>query len=74
MFILAIVKNESTEKVNLEMIMGQSVDEEGLKRVYKTIYENETYKKAVMTWLPFLNKRRFLDSMLPTDLKEGIFM
>lgn len=68
MFILTIVKNESTEEVNLEMIMGQSEDEEKLERMYKRIYENETYKKAVKTWLPFLNKRGFLDSMLPADL------
>lgn len=67
-FILTIVKNESSEELNMDMIMGHSEDEEKLESMYKRIFENETYKKAVTTWLPFLNKRGFLDSMLPADL------
>lgn len=31
---------------------------------YKRIYRNETYKKAVKAWLPFLDERGYLDVLL----------
>lgn len=68
MYVLTIIKNESSEEIDLALMMGQSDDEEKLENFYKRIYENETYKKAIKAWLPFLNKRGFLDTMLPKDL------
>lgn len=67
MFILSIVKNESTEEINLETIMGQSSDAEA-QEVYSRIYGNDTYKRALKKWLPFINKRGFLDTLLTSDL------
>lgn len=67
MFILSIVKNESTEEINLETIMGQSSDAEA-QEVYSRIYGNDTYKRALKKWLPFMNKRGFLDTLLTSDL------
>lgn len=67
MFILSIVKNDSSEELNLEVIMGESNEAEVLD-IYKRIYGNETFKKAVKIWLPFMNKRGFLDTLLTSDL------
>lgn len=67
LFILSIVKNESTEEINLEAIMGQSSEAEA-QEVYSRIYGNETFKKAIKKWLPFMNKRGFLDTLLISDL------
>ena len=67
MFILSIVKNESKEEINIETIMGQSSDAEA-QEVYARIYGNDTYKRALKKWLPFMNKRGFLDTMLKSDI------
>lgn len=64
MFILSIVKNESTEELNFETLMNNP-DDKVVEEAYDRIYKNETYKKAIKTWLPFLNKRGFLDTLLP---------
>lgn len=66
MFILSIVKNESTEELNFETLMNNP-DDKVVQEVYDRIYKNETYKKAMKTWLPFLNKRGFLDTLLPVN-------
>lgn len=63
-FMLFIFKYDSSEELNLQMIMGQVEDEEELKKFYTRIYRNKTYTKAIKTWLPFLNERGFLDCML----------
>lgn len=47
--------------------MGESNEAEVLD-IYKRIYGNETFKKAVKIWLPFMNKRGFLDTLLTSDL------
>ena len=39
-------------------------DYEKSKELYKRIYDNETYKKAVKLWLPFLEQRGYLDSLM----------
>ena len=31
---------------------------------YTRIYGNETYKKALKLWLPFLDERGYLDSLM----------
>jgi hypothetical protein len=59
MFILFIVKNDSSEEINLEKLMG-SDDPVMLEK----IYNNENYKKGLKLWLPFLNKRGFLDTLV----------
>lgn len=64
MFILFIVKYESSEEINLEeMMKAESSDED----LYHRIYRNETYKKAVKTLLPFLDERGYLDVLLPSN-------
>lgn len=68
MFILFIVKYDSPEEITIENLMGiGQTDEDALQEMYIRVYRNETYKKAVQTWLPFLNKRGFLDTLLPID-------
>jgi hypothetical protein len=59
MFILFICKNDSSEEINLEKLMG-SDDPVMLEK----IYNNENYKKSLKLWLPFLNKRGFLDTLV----------
>lgn len=66
MNILCAVKNESSEEINLEALMGE-LNEAEAKKIYARIYENETYKRAIKKWLPFLNKRGFLDTLLSSD-------
>lgn len=59
MFIMAIVKYDSNEEMNLEMIMAGG--DEGM---FDRIYNNDNYKTAVKLWLPFMNERGFLDKMI----------
>jgi hypothetical protein len=69
MFILFIVKYESSEEINLEdMMKAESADED----IYIRIYRNETYKKAVKTLLPFLDARGYLDVLLPSENGENL--
>lgn len=69
MFILFIVKYDSQEEMTLEAMlgMGDKVEDSVVQAMYKRIYGNDTYKKAVKLWLPFLNKRGFLDTLLPNE-------
>lgn len=62
MFILFVVKYDSAEEINMEMIISGG-DEAMLER----IYNNDNYKKAIKLWLPFMDKRGFLDSMILQD-------
>ena len=43
----------------MEMIMAG-----GSPEMLERVYNNEVYKKAIRTWLPFLNKRGYLDTLL----------
>lgn len=61
MLILLIVKNEYTDVLDLNAIIGGS-DE--ILKLMKKVYQSESYKKAITTWLPFLDERGFLDKML----------
>lgn len=69
MFILFVVKYDSPEEISMEtMMMGGDNPE-----MYQRIYYNDFFKKAVTTWLPFLNKRGFLDTLLkekPVEAKK----
>lgn len=60
MFIMAIVKYESAEEINLENLMMGDGDPKAMDR----IYNNQNYKKAVKLWLPFLNDRGYFDKLL----------
>lgn len=59
MFILFVVKNDSSE-IDIQDILSGKLSNETLKE----LYANEIYKKALMTWLPFLNERGFLDRFI----------
>lgn len=64
--ILIVVKNDLNEELDFQtMIMG-----EGDPKAVSRLYNNETYKKALKIWLPFLNKRGFLDVLIVQD--DGI--
>lgn len=61
--ILFVVKYDADEEISMELLMQGGDDE-----MYDRIYNNEIYKKAVKLWLPFMNKRGFLDCLLPHDI------
>lgn len=61
MFILSIVKHDSAD--DLDMTVLTSGSEEGFKMLIKC-YQNENYKKALTAWLPFLDERGFLDTLI----------
>lgn len=63
MFILFVVKYDQPEEISIEQMMTGVEDPDMVRRVFY----NETYKKAVNTWLPFLNKRGYLDSLIPQE-------
>lgn len=65
MFILFVVKYDSNEEINIETLMSAD-DPEMLNRVYN----NDNYKNAIKKWLPFLNKRGFLDTMIIEEEEE----
>jgi hypothetical protein len=60
MVTLFIVKYDSPEEMNMEIFMGEGGNPELLKRAYG----NECYKAALKLWLPFMNKRGFLDGLV----------
>lgn len=59
MFILFVVKYDSPEEINIEMMMTGGGDDPNMM---DRIYNNENYKAALKAWLPFLNRRGFLDA------------
>lgn len=63
MFILFVVKYDSPEEILIETLLMGGDDPEMFHRVYY----NDIYKKAVTLWLPFLNKRGFLDTLLKSE-------
>lgn len=60
---MAIVKYESTEEINLENLMMGDDNSEAFDRIYK----NENYKKALKLWLPLLNSRGYLDTLIKKE-------
>lgn len=63
MFIMFVTKYDSSEEISLEDMM-KSVNPD--PNLYLRAYRNEYYKKAAKLWLPFLDERGFLDSLLPS--------
>lgn len=55
---MMFVKYDSEDEMSLEKMRKQGVDQETLDRI--TVH-NVTFRKALLTWLPFLNERGFLD-------------
>jgi hypothetical protein len=68
---LFVVKNDSSDEINMENLMGKG---EGAEEMLQKVYKNPIYKKAVRAWLPFLNKRGFLDTMIvePTTSQTSV--
>lgn len=66
MIILFVVKYDSPEEISMETLMMEGGSPEMLKRVY----QNDCYKKALQLWLPFFNKRGFLDTMIQEEKAE----
>lgn len=78
MFVLFIVRNDSNEGsfchtqnchlINLELCLSEINIEQFISgsdpEMLDRIYSNKNYKKALNLWLPFLNKRGFLDRMI----------
>lgn len=63
MLLLFVVKYDSPEEINLEMILSGSDNPEMMDRVFN----NDNYKNAVKLWLKFLNKRGYLDMLIKQD-------
>lgn len=61
LFILFITKYDSEEEINMEYVIGNSEKD---REFYNRIYGNETYKKALKIWLPFLDERGYLDAFM----------
>lgn len=61
MFIMFICKLNSEKEISIDQMFKGG---EGSEELMEIIYSNEIYSKACKKWLPFLNRRGFLDSML----------
>jgi hypothetical protein len=62
MFVLFVAKYDSSEDLQLDQLMeGKLKDTTSIENAFKSQY----YIKALKTWLPFLNKRGYLDGLLP---------
>lgn len=64
MFLLFLFKYDCKEELNLSMVMGCESDGDELEKIHARIYGNDTFQKALKTWLPFLDKKGFLDLMI----------
>jgi hypothetical protein len=62
MFVLFIAKYDSTEDLDLSQIMNPDNFD---PKVMHAAFNNQIYKDALKTWLPFLNNRGYLDTLLP---------
>jgi hypothetical protein len=64
MFIMFIVKFDSNGEFNIENMMDpEKFDVETMRGGFM----NDNYQMALKVWIPFLNKRGFLDKLLPND-------
>lgn len=62
MLLMLIVKYDSKEEFDLEgMTNPELFDSEKIERAYMS----DIYQNALKLWLPFLNKRGYLDALLP---------
>lgn len=55
LFVLAIIKNDSTEEVTFgSLFVGLQKPE-----ILELIFNNPNFRKALMLWLPFMDDRGF---------------
>jgi hypothetical protein len=62
MYVLFVVKYDSNEQLDAGLVTDPAKSDPEI--VHKA-FNNEIYRNALRTWLPFLNKRGFLDTLLP---------
>jgi hypothetical protein len=62
MLVMFVAKYESNEELNLEGLMDPDKFD---ANAIRAALHGKHYIKALETWLPFLNRRGFLDTMLP---------
>lgn len=62
--IMFVTKYDCAEEINMEDFMTSDKKD---KVFFDRIYCNDNYKKALKLWLPFMDERGYLDSMLPDD-------
>lgn len=62
MFVMFVVKYNSKEEMNLDQFMNPNNDD---PKLIEEAYGNELYRTALKLWLPFFNKRGFIDNLLP---------
>lgn len=58
--IMFVMKFDSDSEIDIAELMGAGLNPVTLHKVYN----NDVYKKALKCWLPFLNKRGFLDTFI----------
>lgn len=59
MFVLALIKNDSAEDINVTTLLSSVNDPQKLEG----IFNNNNFKKAAKLWLPFMNERGFLNAI-----------
>ena len=68
-----VVKYDSDQELDISQMFDQT---KGDPEALINAFNNPIYKKAVQTWLPFLDKRGYLDTFLPnapvTPFVQGI--
>lgn len=57
------MKYNSSHEIDISDLISGEENPEMLER----LYNNENFKKTMQLWLPFLNKRGFLDTMIKED-------
>ncbi|KAG5675468.1 hypothetical protein PVAND_005370 [Polypedilum vanderplanki] len=62
MYVLIIIKYNSNDELNIEILMDAEKSNQNLIQI---AFNNEICKAALKIWIPFLNKRGFLDILLP---------
>lgn len=66
MFMLTVMKYNLDDAVSVGLLLSEIGNSEIMDKVFK----NDQFKKAVKTWLPFLNKRGFFDPLM--DQNENV--
>ncbi|KAL7041202.1 hypothetical protein ACKWTF_000677 [Chironomus riparius] len=73
MFVMFIAKYDSPQDLDITQIFEQTKDSPGM---FEAAFKNPIYQAAFKSWLPFLDKRGYLDAFLPnapmTPFVQGI--
>ena len=62
MSVMLIIKYESNTDLNIEALMDPTKSD---AKVMEEAFSGKLYQESLKIWLPFLNKRGFLDTLLP---------